>query len=211
MLSFLFERAPLVRLVGPRVYLRPPRRRDQRQWLELRRRSSSFLRPWEPTWPADATRRSAYRRRLKRLQHDWQSGTGYGFFIFDRVNDSLLGGITLSNLRRGVAQSGTIGYWIGQPYARRGYMTEALLLVLDFAFGELGLHRVEAACLVHNEASRGLLLKCGFTEEGLARRYLRIDGRWQDHRTFAILSDDPRPSLDFRHRPPAGGSGGSSP
>ncbi|MEC8137899.1 MAG: GNAT family protein, partial [Pseudomonadota bacterium] len=98
--------------------------------------------------------------------------------------------ITLSNLRRGVTQAGTIGYWMGLPYVRRGHMAEAVDLILEFAFEGLGLHRVEAACLVHNEPSSKLLLKLGFSEEGLAREYLRIDGRWQDHRTFGILRSD---------------------
>ena len=192
MLGFLLDRTPAVRLVGPRVYLRAPRRRDRKQWLEIRRVSADFLRPWEPLWPSDATRKSAFKRRLKKFTSDWQHGVAHGFFVFERDGDALVGGITLSNLRRGVAQSGSIGYWTGEPHARRGYMTEAVLLVLGMAFDELGLHRVEAACLTDNEASAGLLLKCGFTEEGLARQYLCIDGKWQDHRTFGILHSDRR-------------------
>lgn len=179
-------------LHGQNIYLRAPRRSDQRQWMDVRRLSRDFLQPWEPTWPPDATERTAFRRRLRRFTEDWHDGTAYAFFLFDRKTDDLLGGITLSNLRRGVTQSGTIGYWMGKPYARRGHMNEAVHLVLDFAFETLGLHRVEAACLVHNEASRRLLIKVGFTEEGLARRYLCIDGKWQDHRTFGILRTDPR-------------------
>ena len=92
-----------------------------------------------------------------------------------------------------MAATGSLGYWTGAPYARQGYMTEAVACVLDHAFGRLNLHRVEAACLPHNDASRGLLLKCGFKEEGLGRGYLKIDGRWRDHLLFAILRDDPRP------------------
>lgn len=163
--------------------------------MDVRRLSRDFLQPWEPAWPPDATEGAAFRRRLRRFLEDWRDGTAYAFFIIDRETEDLLGGITLSNLRRGVTQSGTIGYWMGLPYVRRGHMSEAVHLVLDFAFDTLGLHRVEAACLVHNEASRGLLLKAGFSEEGLARQYLCIDGRWQDHRTFGILRSDPRPAL----------------
>jgi [ribosomal protein S5]-alanine N-acetyltransferase len=99
----------------------------------------------------------------------------------------MLGGVTLSNLRRGVAQSASLGYWIGESYKRQGYMTESLAAALNLAFVRLGLHRVEAACLPDNKASRALLLKCGFEEEGYAREYLRINGRWQDHLLFAIL------------------------
>ncbi len=114
----------------------------------------------------------------------------YSFLIFRRVDDVLLGGITLSNLRRGVAQSATLGYWIGSPHGNQGYMTDSLASILEFAFSRIGLHRVEAACLPANEASRRLLLRSGFREEGYAREYLRISGRWQDHQLFAILRDN---------------------
>ena len=104
-----------------------------------------------------------------------------------------MGGVTLSNVRRGVAQAASVGYWIGERFARQGYMTEAVLAVVEFAFEELGLHRVEAACLPENDASRSLLLKVGFRQEGYARQYLRINGKWQDHLLFEMLRDDPRP------------------
>lgn len=194
-MMFLFgNSAPQVRLVGPRVVLRPPLRRDAAAWMALRRESAEFLKPWEPTWPDDALTSAAFHRRRLQQLADWRAGSGYGFLIFRQDDGNLLGGITLSNVRRGVACSGSLGYWIGAPYARHGYMTEAVARILDFAFDRLKLHRVEAACLQHNEASRGLLLKCGFTQEGVAREYLKIDGRWQDHVTFAILRDDARPN-----------------
>lgn len=202
-LDSLLLRHPRTTLYGRSVYLRAPHRRDQRQWMDVRRLSRDFLQPWEPSWPPDATEGTAFRRRLRRFLEDWRDGTAYAFFVFDRKTDDLLGGITLSNLRRGVTQSGTIGYWMGLPYVRRGHMSEAVHLMLDFAFDTLGLHRVEAACLVHNAASRGLLLKAGFSEEGLARQYLCIDGRWQDHRTFAILRSDPRRAQQPAARPVA--------
>ncbi len=179
-------------LRGENIYLRAPRRRDQRQWMDVRRVSKEFLQPWEPTWPTDGVEKAAFRRRLRRFTEDWHSGDSYPFFILHRETNDLLGGITLSNLRRGVTQAATVGYWMGLPYARRGHMVEAVSLVLDYAFDDLRLHRVEAACLVHNEPSRNLLLKIGFTEEGVARQYLCIDGRWQDHRTFGILQADRR-------------------
>lgn len=186
---------PKVRLHGPRVTLRPPQRRDAAAWVELRRRSRDFLKPWEPTWPGDALTSAAFHRRRLQLLSEWRSGTGYGFLIFRREDGILLGGITLSNVRRGVACSGSLGYWIGEPHCRKGYMAEAVGCVLEFAFGELDLNRVEAACLKRNDASRGLLRKCGFGEEGVARELLRIDGQWQDHLTFAILRRDPRPAM----------------
>ncbi|RMD64342.1 MAG: N-acetyltransferase, partial [Alphaproteobacteria bacterium] len=174
------------RLERGRVYLRPPVHRDWRAWAALRGESRDFLVPWEPTWAHDALTRGAFRRRLRVYKTEMRHGTSYTFLIFRRTDDVLLGGITLSNVRRGVAQSASLGYWIGERFARQGYMTEALAAVLGFAFGELGLHRVEAACLPRNKASRALLLKSGFREEGYAREYLRINGRWQDHVLLAV-------------------------
>lgn len=185
--------APGTKLTGPRVLLRAPSSRDAAAWVALRHQSEEFLKPWEPAWPPDGASRAAFRRRCAQIRDEWRSSTGYGFLIFDHARDVLVGGITLSNIRYGVAATGSIGYWTGHPFARQGYMTEAVACVLDHAFGPLGLHRVEAACLPHNDASRGLLLKCGFHEEGLARGYLKIDGRWRDHLLFGILRDDPRP------------------
>jgi ribosomal-protein-alanine N-acetyltransferase len=180
------------RLEGRRIYLRPPRGRDWRPWADLRERSRSFLTPWEPTWSADALSRAAFRRRLRQTAIEWNEDSGYGLLIFRREDGTLVGGINLSNVRRGVAQSVNLGYWIGEPYVRQGYMSEALQAVLPFVFDRLGLHRIEAACLPHNTASRGLLDKLGFREEGYARQYLRINGSWQDHVLYALLSNDAR-------------------
>ena len=179
-----------LRLERNRVYLRFPVQRDWRNWAALRAESRDFLAPWEPTWAYDALTRGAFRRRLKMYKAEMRQGVTYSFLILRRVDDVLLGGITLSNLRRGVAQSATLGYWIGSPYRNQGYMTDSLAVILEFAFSRIGLHRVEAACLPANEASRRLLLRSGFREEGYAREYLRISGRWQDHQLFAILRDN---------------------
>ena len=176
-----------LRLERHRVYLRYPVQRDWRAWSALRAESQAFLAAWEPTWAYDALSRGAFRRRLRMYKTEMRQGVTYSFLIFRTGDDVLLGGITLSNLRRGVAQTATLGYWIGGPHARQGYMSDALLALIEFAFRRLGLHRVEAACLPANEASRRLLLKCGFQEEGYAREYLRINGKWQDHQLFSIL------------------------
>ncbi len=176
-----------LRLQRDRVYLRYPVQSDWRAWVALRADSQAFLTPWEPTWAHDALSRGAFRRRLKTYRTEMRQGVTHSFLIFRAADDTLLGGITLSNLRRGVAQTATLGYWIGAAHARRGYVTEALSAVLEYAFQRLGLHRIEAACLPGNEASRRLLLKAGFQEEGYAREYLRINGNWQDHQLFGIL------------------------
>jgi len=178
---------------GPRVYLRQPHRRDWRGWVALRSVSQEFLTPWEPTWPKDALSRKAFLRRLRAHAMQSHADTGYAFFIFKRQDDALLGGITISNVRRGIAQTCSIGYWIGMPYARQGYMTEALSSLLPFIFDNLRLHRVEAAVLPGNLASRSLLAKVGFREEGYARQFLRINGSWQDHVLYGMLATDKRP------------------
>jgi ribosomal-protein-alanine N-acetyltransferase len=169
--------------------IRVPEMSDYEQWASLRALSRDFLTPWEPVWPANDLTRTAFRSRIRQYWRDIDDDAAYPYFIFDRDGQTLVGALTLSNVRRGVAQTATLGYWIGLPHARQGYMTSAVCLMLDFAFRHLGLHRVEAACLPHNQASMRLLLRCGFAREGLARGYLKIAGEWQDHLLFARLSD----------------------
>ena len=177
------------RLVGERVYLRAPERMDWEGWASLRGRSRNFLEPWEPSWPADALSRLSFRSRIGRYAEDWRSDQAYNFFIFSH-DDALVGGIGLSNVRRGVSETASLGYWVGEPFARQGFMTAALPLVLDFSFDRVRLHRVEAACLPTNVPSRALLTRIGFQQEGYARQYLCIAGKWQDHLLFAILRED---------------------
>ena len=181
---------PPFRLVGPRITLRTPEREDFDDWAILRAESRGFLAPFEPSWPSDAVTRAGFRRRLQRYAADWRSDQGYSFLLIRRADRVLLGGISLSNVRRGVAETASLGYWIGERFARQRYMSAALPLVLDFAFDRLRLHRVEAACLPTNVPSRSLLVRTGFQQEGYARDYLLIDGKWQDHLLFAILRKD---------------------
>ncbi len=181
---------PDLRIPGESVYLKPPAESDFAAWVALRQASRDFLVPWEPTWPRDALTKASWRRRLRHYAQEWHDNTSYSFLIFRQRDDALLGGITLSNVRRGVAQTGTIGYWVGEPHARQGVMTEAVRIVLRFAFNELTLHRLEAACLPSNAASRRLLTKCGFREEGYAPQYLKINGLWEDHVLFALLASE---------------------
>jgi ribosomal-protein-alanine N-acetyltransferase len=178
------------RLPGRRVYLRPPEAGDWPGWAQLRAESREFLTPWEPAWAVDELTRASYRRRLRRLQRDARDDLAYAFLLFRRDDDALIGGLTLGNVRRGVTQSCSVGYWIGRPHVRHGYMSEGLAAVLPFVFEQLRLHRLEAACLPSNEASQGVLRRCGFTQEGYARQYLRINGHWADHLLFALLAED---------------------
>jgi ribosomal-protein-alanine N-acetyltransferase len=181
---------PLPIIEGNGVYLRAPQMSDYSEWTTLREASRAFLTPWEPTWPSDDLTRSAFRRRLRRYAEDQRADTSYAFFLFRRSDDALVGGLTLANIRRGVAQAGSLGYWIGEPFARRGLMTGALHGLVPFAFGSLRLHRLEAACIPSNAASIRLLEKMGFAREGYAREYLCINGLWQDHLLFARLNGD---------------------
>ncbi len=172
------------------IYLRTPSLSDYEAWAEVREASRSFLKPWEPTWPLDDLTRSSYKRRLKRYQREIREDSGYAFFLFRQRDDALIGGIRLSHIRRGVAQSCSLGYWMGQEYAARGYMTIAVRAIIPFIFNHLRLHRIEAACLPHNAASMRLLEKVGFQHEGRARSYLCINGAWQDHLLFAFVESD---------------------
>lgn len=182
---------PIPAVAGAGVNLRVPQNGDHAEWAALREASRAFLTPWEPTWPVDDLTRGAYRRRLKRYADDQRSDLAYAFLIFRDDDNALVGGLTLANIRRGVAQAGSIGYWIGAPFARQGYMTAAVRALIPFSFRTLRLHRLEAACIPGNAASISLLEKTGFTREGYARDYLCINGVWQDHLLFARLQDDP--------------------
>jgi ribosomal-protein-alanine N-acetyltransferase len=185
------EQLPAV--VGDGVLLRAPQMSDYSAWSTLREASRDFLTPWEPTWPADDLTRASFRRRIKRYTEDQRSDLAYPFFIFRKLDGALVGGLTLSNMRRGCAQAASLGYWMGVGFARQGHMTAAVTALLPFAFSTLRLHRVEAACIPANGASIRLLEKTGFRREGFARQYLCIDGIWQDHLLFARLCDDPHP------------------
>jgi ribosomal-protein-alanine N-acetyltransferase len=164
---------------------------DFSEWASLREQSRAFLAPWEPEWPADDLTRGAFRNRLRRYANEMHEDSGYSFLIFRSGDQALLGGVTLSNVRRGVAQSANLGYWIGSQHARRGYMTAAVAALIPFAHGQLRLRRIEAACLPENAISVRLLEKLGFQREGYARQYLCIAGKWQDHLLYARLSSDP--------------------
>jgi ribosomal-protein-alanine N-acetyltransferase len=183
---------PLPSIAGDGVVLRTPQMTDFPEWAALRETSRDFLTPWEPTWPADDLTRSAFRRRIRRYSEDLRTDQGYAFLIIRRSDDALVGGLTLANIRRGVAQAGSLGYWMGLPYVRHGYMTAAVRAVVPFAFGTVRLHRIEAACIPTNAGSTRLLENTGFVREGYAREYLCINGTWQDHLLFARLKDAPK-------------------
>jgi len=180
---------PLPCVTGDGVVLRTPQMTDYNEWAALREKSRAFLTPWEPTWPEDDLSRGAFRRRIRRYVEDLRADQGYAFLIVRGADNALVGGLTIANVRRGVAQAGSLGYWMGQPFARQGYMTAAVRAIVPFAFTTLRLHRLEAACIPTNTGSIRLLENTGFVREGYAREYLCIDGVWQDHLLYARLKD----------------------
>jgi ribosomal-protein-alanine N-acetyltransferase len=184
----LFHTDPGPRLEGDKVFLRLPRLSDYKAWSALRAQSAAFLKPWEPTWPEDDLTRPAFRARLSAYSRELEAGEAFPFFMFRRGDGALIGGVRLFHIRRGVAQSAVMGYWVGQLHARRGYMRDGVRAAIDFAFDGLGLHRLEAACMPENGPSAALLLKSGFVEEGYAAAYLKINGEWRDHRLFGMVA-----------------------
>ncbi|MGA0544754.1 GNAT family N-acetyltransferase [Brevundimonas sp. VNH65] len=194
LLDWMIDAAgPVIR--GDGVLLRTPRAGDYPAWSSLREASRGYLQPWEPAWPDDDLTRAAFRRRLAVYAREMELGNAWPFFIFEKTDgdwsgDRLVGAVTLSNIRRGVAETGTLGYWIGQPHAGRGHATAAVRAVAGHAFDRLKLHRLEASCLPTNAASRRVLEKAGFRCEGEARAYLKINGQWADHLLFGLLSED---------------------
>ncbi len=175
---------------GAGVILRHPQLEDYDDWARLRAQSRDFLMPWEPSWARDELTRSAFKRRLRRYGEDRYLGRGYAFLVFREHDERLVGGCNLSNVRRGVAQMASLGYWVGHSYRRQGFISAAVKAACEFAFSELRLHRIEAACIPDNMPSRGLLENAGFTEEGVARGYLKINGEWRDHVTYARIAPD---------------------
>jgi ribosomal-protein-alanine N-acetyltransferase len=187
----LFRRRPVV-IETERLTLRLPQHGDHAQWAGLRRQSEAFLRPWEPAWAADHFSRRAFTNRVFWAQRALANDTALPLFLIRRADQRLVGAITLDNIRRGPALAGTLGYWVGQEFARQGYMREAIGAVVHHAFERLDLSRIEAACLPENLASRGVLEKSGFKYEGVAQSYLEINGRWRNHVLYANLRGDRR-------------------
>ncbi|NHB77123.1 GNAT family N-acetyltransferase [Rhodobacter calidifons] len=185
-----------VRVETERMTLRLPEHGDWRQWSELREASAEFLVKWEPVWSNDHLTRRAFTNRVYWAQRAEAQGTALPLLLIRRADQQLLGALTLDNIRRGPSQTGTLGYWIGAPFARQGYMREAILALIHHAFTRLDLSRLEAACLPENTASRGVLESCGFKYEGVAQSYLQINGRWRNHVLYANLRGDRRGRTD---------------
>lgn len=185
------------RIETERTVLRLPEHADFTTWTQLRVESREFLTPWEPVWATDHLTRRAFTHRVYWARRASRMGTALPLFLMRR-DDVLVGAITLDNIRRGPAQTGTIGYWIGAPYARQGYMREAIGALVHHAFSAMDISRIEAACLPENTASRSVLERCGFKYEGVAQSYLQIAGRWRNHVLYSNLRSDRRGKTDVR-------------
>jgi ribosomal-protein-alanine N-acetyltransferase len=178
-------------LRGRRLLLRPLARDDYEAWRDVRRASREWLERWEPRRPPGETAPSArddFVAMLADRAAEHAAGTGYSFGIF--ADDGFAGAMNMRPIERGPFQSARLGYWIDERVAGRGYMPEAIVLVLRFAFGEAGIHRVEANVIPRNAPSRRVMEKLGFREEGLALRYLQIAGVWEDHVRYAMTAED---------------------
>jgi [ribosomal protein S5]-alanine N-acetyltransferase len=184
------EDAQARRLTTASLCLRRPELADFEDWSRLRERSREHLIPWEPRWAQDELSYTGYRRRLKLIHEAERAGTLRGFFLFLRETGELVGGLNLSNIRGGVSQAASIGYWLGLPFIGQGLMAEAVRRVARYSFETLELNRLEAACQPANTRSRAVLEKSGFVEEGFARSYLKINGEWCDHVLYGLLARD---------------------
>ena len=175
---------------GPGILLRLPRGGDYEEWRSLRQASREFLSPWEPLWTSDELSRRSFRSRMRRYRRDAKERSGYTFLLFDASAGTLYGGVTIGLIRRGVAQSCTLGYWMGEQHAGNGLMHRAVEALKPFVFEVEGLHRIEAACLPSNNRSIRLLEKAGFQREGYLQKYLKIAGSWEDHYLYSLLAED---------------------
>lgn len=186
----MFRRRHAFALTTPRLTLRQPQMSDFGDWLALLRDSEDFLKPWEPQRSPEHYTRRGFRNRVVWAERAFENGRALPLFLL--AEGALVGGITLDNIRKGPSQAGTVGYWVGAAFARQGYMREALNAVVEYAFREMDLSRIEAACLPENAASRSLLETSGFKYEGVAQSYLQIAGRWRTHVLYANLRLDRR-------------------
>jgi [ribosomal protein S5]-alanine N-acetyltransferase len=179
-------------LFGRRVLLRPLSVADFSQWQEVRRRNVDWLTKWEPArvagQPDVVEDRDAFAVRCSARQRERQLGTGYGFGIF--VEGDFVGEINLSSVQRGPFQNSYVGYWIDEKYAGSGYVPEALVIVARYAFDELRLHRIQVAIIPRNAASRRVVEKLDLRNEGVASRYLEINGVWEDHVRYALTAEE---------------------
>jgi len=178
-------------IVSPRLMLTAARRADYADWAKVRGDSRAYIEPWEPSWPPDALSRRDWSRRLSAWTAAWRAGTAYVFLIRRQSDEALVGGLSFTHVRPWPAESASLGYWQGAAFEGQGYMREAVQAACDWAFGELGLARIEAGIVPENARSRRVLEGTGFAEEGRAAAYLEIAGTRRDHILFGLVRPQP--------------------
>ena len=184
------RRFPSQHIIASRTYIRSPKRKDWRSWVNLRRNSYDFLKEWEPSWSLADCTKSAYMRQLRMQKVKAINDQAYAFLCFDFEQDVLLGGINISNVQRGISQTANIGYWLGEEFTNQGYMNEAMIAILPFLFEQMKFNRVQAYTLPENKSSRNLLHKLNFREEGLIRKCMKINDDWRDHILYSKLAEE---------------------
>lgn len=184
------ETLPDMMLTGEKVFLRPPKEEDWQEWHDVRGRNQMRLKPFEPTWPPNALSKDFFERRLRKQIADWHRDHAQFFLMFKASDASLIGGININSITRGVAQFANLGYWIDGEHEGKGYMSEGMRLIKSHCFTALDLHRINAYCILENKRSQKLLMACGFEIEGKAKNYLKIDNKWQDHVLFGTCIED---------------------
>lgn len=175
-------------LKGPRIILKAPILEDYEEWSLVRTKNQEYLKPFEPEWAQDCLSLAFFIRRLERQNKQQREGRGCYFLIHHRENNHIIGGINLNDIQMGAARHASLGYWIDEDYQGKGYMKESAKAVIDYAFCSLKLRRLNAACLPHNTRSIELLKSVNFEEEGFAKKYLQINGKWQDHLLFGRVN-----------------------
>jgi ribosomal-protein-alanine N-acetyltransferase len=184
------------KLFGSEVTLRPIRYRDKKQWNQVRAENREWLDPWEATLPKipadspayeDSSVRPSFFQMVNLHRREARTGRSYSFLIW--WNQNLVGQITMGGITYGAMRGAHIGYWIDKNFANRGFTTQAVKLVTEFGFTELGLHRIEINVRPENGASCRVAEKAGFEFEGFKKAYLHIDGAWRDHKCFVRTNE----------------------
>jgi len=173
-----------------RVIIRHPKRRDWRSWVSLRKNSYEFLKKWEPYWELSQCNRSNYMKQLRLQRTKAAYDQAYSFLCFKKGSKTLIGGINISNIQRGVIQTANLGYWLGKEHTGHGYMEESINTIIPYIFSQLKINRIQAFTLKENIASKRLLEKVNFKEEGVLRKAMKINNEWSDHILYSLLKSD---------------------
>jgi ribosomal-protein-alanine N-acetyltransferase len=175
---------------GLKVYINPVHRSEVESLLELETRNKEFFNQYAPNRDSDFYTLEGQVKRLEKMEENREKDLGYSFGIYLNENKELIGTIGFFKLERAPAHKAMVGYSLDKERNGKGYMTEALKLIVDFGFNQIKLHRIEAEVMPHNIASIRILENIGFHKEGIAKKNVMINGKWEDHQVLAIINDD---------------------